>query len=78
MNCFAEDSRARWLWGHPVLIAVVASAEVGVVASLLSIPMLAPSVLVDVVASIARLSIVDEALFNWHHFLASRRWLLMD
>jgi len=51
---------------------------VGAVASLLAIPMLLASVLVDVVASIMRLSIVDEALLNWHHFLATRRWPLMD
>jgi hypothetical protein len=40
--------------------------------------MLAASVLVDVVASVARLSIFDEAFFDWHHFPTSRRWLLMD
>jgi len=51
---------------------------VGVVALLLDIPILAASVLVDVVASIARLSIIYEALLNWHRFLALRRWLLMD
>ena len=77
MNCSTEDSRARWLWCHPVLIAVIECATVGAVASLLGIPMLAASMLVDLIVSITRLSIVDEALLNWHRFLALRRWLLI-
>jgi hypothetical protein len=51
---------------------------VGAVASFLSIPMLAVSMLVDVIASITRLSIVDEVFLNRHCSLASRGWLLMD
>jgi len=51
---------------------------VGVVALLLGVSVLAASMLVDVVLSVARLPIVDEALLDQHHLLSSRRWLLMN
>jgi hypothetical protein len=51
---------------------------VGVVALLLSVPVSAASMLVDVMSSIMRSSIVDEALLDRHRFLASRWRLLMN
>ena len=49
-----------------------------IVASFLCVPMLAASVLIDVVTSVAKTSIIDEALLDRHSLLASRRWLLVD
>jgi len=40
--------------------------------------MFAASMLVDVVSSVARLSIVDEAFLDWHRLLASRWWFLVN
>jgi len=40
--------------------------------------MYAASMLVDVMLSIVRAWIIDEALLNRHHILASRQWLLVD
>ena len=74
----AADSRDRWLWSHPILIAIVASVTVGAVAPLLGIPVPAVSMLVDVMSSIMWSSIVDKALLDWNYFLASRWWLLMN
>jgi hypothetical protein len=49
-----------------------------VVALLLSVPVSAASRLVDVMSSVVLSSIVDEVLLDGHHFLASRRRLLMN
>jgi hypothetical protein len=56
--------QARRLWCHPILVATIASAAVGAVAPFLSVVLFATSVLVDVVSSVARLSIVDEAFLD--------------
>jgi len=72
------DSRPQQLWSHPVLITVVASAAVSTVASLLSIPVFASSVLVDVVARVTWLPVVDKALLDWGRLLALRGRLLVD
>jgi hypothetical protein len=40
--------------------------------------MLASSVFVDVVASVARPPIIDEVLLDWNRLLASRGWFLVD
>jgi hypothetical protein len=78
MNRSTKDSRAWRLWSHLVLVAVIASTTVGAIAPFLSVTVLAASMLVDIVSSVMRSSIVDEALLNWHLFPTSRRWLLMD
>jgi hypothetical protein len=54
------------------------SAAVSAIAFLLGIPVLAPSVLVDVVACVTRLPIVDKALLDQRRPLASRRRFLVD
>jgi hypothetical protein len=51
---------------------------VGAVALLLSVLVSAASMLVDVLSSIVRSSIIDEALLDGKHFLASRGWLLIN
>jgi hypothetical protein len=61
-----------------VLIAVVASTAVSVIASFLGNPMLAPPVFVDLVACVACLPMVDEALPDQYHPLASRRSFLVN
>jgi hypothetical protein len=69
---------ARRIWSHLVIAAVVASATMSTIASLFSVSMIAASVFVDVMTSVVRPLIVDEALMDWHCLLASRRWLLVD
>jgi hypothetical protein len=51
---------------------------VGVVTLFLSVTMFTASMLVYIMSSVARPSIIDEALLNGHRLLASRRWLLVD
>jgi hypothetical protein len=70
--------RARWLWSHSVFVAIVTSAAVGAVAPLLSISVSAESMLVDVMTSIVRASIIDETLLHGNCFLSSRWRLLMN
>jgi hypothetical protein len=48
------------------------------IASILSIPMLLSSVLVDAVAWVPWLSVVDEVLLDWCHLLDSRRSFLVN
>jgi hypothetical protein len=47
------------------------------VATFLRIPVSAAVMLVDVMSSVALLSIVDEALLDGYCFLSSREWFLM-
>jgi len=51
---------------------------VGVVAPLLSIPVFAAAMLVDVMSSVVRPSIVNEMLLDWYRLLASRWRLLVN
>ena len=69
--------QARRLWCDPILVAIIASVAVGAVAPFLSVVLFAMSVLVDVVSSVARLSIVDEAFLDqlspcWAAAMSSR------
>lgn len=68
MDPSTEDSRAWRLWSHSVLIAVIMSTAVGAVAMLLSVPMSAAAVLVDVMSSVVLFSIVDEAFLDGYRF----------
>ena len=62
----------------PILVAVVAPAMVCVVASFLSVPVLSSTVLIDVMACVLWVSIIDEAFLDWCSLPASRCGLLMD
>jgi hypothetical protein len=52
--------------------------QVGAVTPLLSVTVSTMSMLVDVMLSVVRSSIVNKALLNRHRLLASRWWFLMD
>ena len=77
-NCPVEHARAWWFWGHPVLVAVVSSAVVGAVATLLCIPVLMVSIHVDVVSCVVSPLVIDEVVSDRRSFPSPRGWLLMD
>jgi len=78
VDCPAKDSRAQRLGSHSVLVTVIMSAVVGAVTPFLSVTVFTASMLVNIKASVACSSIVDEVFLNGHRLLASRWWLLVD
>ena len=76
--CLVAWSYHQGLWSYPVLVAIIASTMVGAVAPLLSIPVFAALMFVDVMSSVVRSSVVDKVLLDRHHLLASKGWFLMD
>jgi len=77
-ECYTEHLRARWFRGHPVIVAVVLPATVGVVTTLFCVPISTTTILVDVASCVVSSLIVGGAVEDECCLLPSRGQLVMD
>jgi len=75
-DCPAEHPWAWWLWGHPVLIAVVPPAAMGAVTAFFRVPVPTAMILFDVASCVVSTLVVDGE--DERGLFSSRGWLLMD